>query len=249
VERAIKMAHEILERTDGTVFCLHEIVHNESVISHLRTKGMVFVESVCDIPFGGTVLISAHGTSPATIKEAEKRNLTVVDATCPFVLAGHAAIRRNFANGMRTVIIGNPMHAEVSGYLGEEGACLPQDVRCGERTGQVVQTTLDAEKFSSVCAATRDRQRAVRDFVGHVTNKGIPAASVGVVVVGSRKSSNTEKLSAVAESSGAKSWRVETHECIKDIDFSQIKVLGITSGASTPEDVFDAVCAVLKASV
>ena len=93
VERAVRMAHGLLGQVDGTVYGLHEIVHNESVVGDLESKGMVFVESVAEIPKGATVLVSAHGTSPATFAEAERRGLTVVDATCPFVSAGHARIR------------------------------------------------------------------------------------------------------------------------------------------------------------
>ena len=165
VDRAVRMAHELLDRVKGTVYGLHEIVHNESVVEGLVSKGMVFVESVAEVPEGATVLVSAHGTSPAVFEEAKRRGLTVVDATCPFVLAGHAKIRENFRNGMRTVVIGKPTHAEVKGYLGEKGACLPEDVRPGENTGRVVQTTLDADEYGGVCTATRDRQQAVRKFV------------------------------------------------------------------------------------
>ena len=239
VDRAVRMAHELLDRVKGTVYGLHEIVHNESVVGGLVSKGMVFVESVADVPEGAAILVSAHGTSPATFEEAKRRGLTVVDATCPFVLAGHAKIRDNFRNGMRTVIIGKPTHAEVKGYLGEKGACLPEDVRPGENTGRVVQTTLDADEYGGVCTATRDRQQAVRGFVESEVLKGLSPSSVGVLVVGSPKSSNTGKLADIAERAGAKSWRVAGTDDVPSIDFSGIEVLGVTSGASTPEDVFD----------
>ena len=241
VERAVRMAHELLDKSKSAVYGLHEIVHNERVAEGLVSKGMVFVESLTDVPDGAAVLVSAHGTSPATFKEAKRRGLTVVDATCPFVSAGHAKIRENFQNGMRTVIIGKPTHAEVKGYLGEEGACLPEDVHPGERTGRVVQTTLDADEYSGVCTATRDRQQAVRGFVESEVLKGLSPSSVGVLVVGSPKSSNTGKLADIAERAGAKSWRVAGTDDVPSIDFSGIEVLGVTSGASTPEDVFDAV--------
>ena len=229
VERAVRMAHELLDREEGAVCGLHEIVHNESVVGGLVSKGMVFVESVADVPDGTTVLVSAHGTSPATFEEAKRRGLTVVDATCPFVLVGHAKIRENFRNGMRTVIIGKPTHAEVKGYLGEKGACLPEDVRPGENTGRVVQTTLDADEHGGVCTATRDRQQAVRGFVESEVLKGLSPSSVGVLVVGSPNSSNTGKLADIAERAGAKSWRVAGTDDVPSIDFSGIEVLS-TSG-------------------
>ena len=255
VERAIRMAHELLDRTGGTVYGLHEIVHNETVVNGLASKGMVFVESVSDVPEGATVLVSAHGTSPATFVQALERGLNVVDATCPFVSAGHARIRDNFKKGMRTVVVGNPAHAEVLGYLGEEGACLPEEVRPGERTGTVVQTTLDAGEHEGVCTATRDRQQAVREFV----SSQLPAASnsrlstlnyqlskVGVLVVGSVRSSNTGKLADIAERAGAKVWRIAGVEDVAGLDFEGVEVLGVTSGASTPEDVYEAVLGALR---
>ena len=241
VKRAVRMAHELLDKSKSAVYGLHEIVHNERVVAGLVSKGMVFVESVSEVPEGATVLVSAHGTSPAVFEEAKRRRLTVVDATCPFVSAGHAKIRENFRNGMRTVIIGKPTHAEVKGYLGEEGACLPEEVRPGERTGRVVQTTLDAEEYTGVCTATRDRQQAVRRFVESEVLKGLSPSSAGVLVVGSPNSSNTKKLADIVDHMGARSWRVSGVEDIPLIDLSMIEVLGITSGASTPEDVFEAV--------
>ena len=240
VERAIKMAHELLDRTGGTVYGLHEIVHNETVVNGLTSKGMVFVESVSDVPEGATVLVSAHGTSPATFVQALERGLNVVDATCPFVSAGHARIRDNFKKGMRTVVVGNPAHAEVLGYLGEEGACLPEEVRPGEQTGTVVQTTLDAGEHEGVCTATRDRQQAVREFVNSQLSK------VGVLVVGSVRSSNTGKLADIAERAGAKVWRIAGVEDVAGLDFEGVDVLGVTSGASTPEDVYEAVLGALR---
>ena len=273
VERAIRMAHELLDRTGGTVYGLHEIVHNETVVNALTSKGMVFVESVSEVPEGATVLVSAHGTSPATFALARERGLKVVDATCPFVSAGHARIRENFRKGMRTVVIGNPAHAEVLGYLGEEGACLPEEVRPGERTGTVVQTTLDAGEHEGVCTATRDRQQAVREFVStmlqlraearrydidrisEASRKKIhsplstlhsPLSKVGVLVVGSVKSSNTGKLADIAERVGAKVWRIAGAEEVPGLYFGGIEVLGVTSGASTPEDVYEAVLDALR---
>lgn len=241
VERAVRIAHGLLDGADGNVYGLHEIVHNENVVEELTSKGMVFVDSVSDVPDGATMLVSAHGTSPATFEEARKRAIKVVDATCPFVVKGHERIRENFRNGIRTVVIGKPTHAEVLGYLGERGACLPDDVRPGEKTGYVVQTTLDAEEHESVCTATRDRQQAVRRFVESQKSLGVQSSSIGVLVVGSAKSSNTGKLVDLAKREGAKVWLVGDSGEIAQIDFSGIDVLGVTSGASTPETLFQEV--------
>ena len=243
VQRAIMLAHDLLNRTGAKVYGLHEIVHNEEVVSKLKAKGMVFVDSVSEVPEGAVMLVSAHGTTPATFETAKERGLDIVDATCPFVLAGHAKIRENFRNGMRTVVIGAPSHIEVQGYLGEQGACLREDVRPGERTGFVVQTTLDSSEHENVCTATRDRQRAVLHFVESKVAAGIERSHIGVLVIGSAKSSNTGRLVDVVEYCGVKAWRVSDAEDVSSVDFSGIEVLGVTSGASTPETLFDSVMA------
>jgi 4-hydroxy-3-methylbut-2-enyl diphosphate reductase len=241
VKRAVQIAHEVLDKTSGIVYGLHEIVHNEKVVGELTSKGMVFVESISEVPDGATVLVSAHGASPKTFEEATRRCLNIVDATCPFVAAGHQKIRENFKKGIRTVIIGKPTHAEVLGYLGEKGACMPEDVRSGEQTGRVVQTTLDSGEEDGVCTATRDRQLAVKKFISSEISKGQSKSSLGVLVVGSLKSSNTEKLAHIANQLGVRCWRISSMSEIPSNDFSGIEVLGLTSGASTPEDVFEGV--------
>ena len=239
VERAIRMANALADRMKEKVYGLHEIVHNEDVVRELTAKGMMFVD-------GAMMLVSAHGTSPVTFEEAERRGIEVVDATCPFVAAGHAKIRENFRNGMRTVVMGSATHAEVLGYLGEKGACLPEDVRPGEQTGCVVQTTLDAGEHEGVCTATRDRQAAVLRFVDSKTSEGVDVSAIGVLVVGSVKSSNTRKLAEVAERNGVKAWRIASSDALANIDFSGIEVLGVTSGSSTPEETFDSVVSKLR---
>ena len=243
VERALKMAHEALSDGKRPIYGLHEIVHNERVVQELVAKGMRFVETVEEVPEGATVLVSAHGISPAIRTQAAARRLHVIDATCPFVAAAHAKIRENFAQGMRTVIIGEPGHAEVRGYLGEPGACLPEDVKPGEKTGRVVQTTLDAGAHEGVCTATRDRQQAVREFVA-ANRQG--ASVVGVLAIGSGKSANSRRLAEIAEQSGATAWRIGSPEEIRTLDLSGIDVLGVTSGASTPETTLRAVLSTLS---
>ena len=238
VERALKMAQEALSDGGQTIYGLHEIVHNELVVQDLVARGMRFVESVEEVPAGAIMLISAHGTSSANRAMAERRQVKIIDATCPFVAAAHAAIRTNFKKGMRTVIIGEPGHVEVRGYLGEQGACLPEDVKPDEKTGRVVQTTLDAGAHEGVCTATRDRQQAVREFVAAHRRD---ASVVGVLAIGSGKSANSRRLAEIAEQSGAKAWRIGSPEEIRTLDLSGIDVLGVTSGASTPETALQAV--------
>ena len=242
VARAIKMAREALAARGcegngtATVYCFHEIVHSEQVVQELTAKGMRFVESVDDVPKGAVLLISAHGAPPTVYDTAAARGLRVIDATCPFVTENHQTIRANHEKGMRTVVVGDPDHAEVRGYLGEPGACLPEDVKPNEPVGRIVQTTLDAAAQEGVCTATRDRQQAVRDFVAF--SRG---ASVGVLVVGGAKSANTARLAEIAENCGAKAWRVSSPDEVSRLEFGGLDILGVTSGASTPESLFQAV--------
>lgn len=246
VERAVTMARTALAENSSPIYCLHEIVHNESVVQGLAKSGLCFVEDVADVPEGSMMLISAHGTSPAIREEAEARHIRLIDATCPFVAAAHNRIRENHARGKRTAVVGEPSHAEVRGYLGEPGACLPEDVKPGEVPGLVVQTTLDAGAHEGVCTATRDRQNAVKSFV--MAHRG--EANVGVVVVGSPKSANTGRLAEIAERAGARVWRICAAEDIKTFDFSGIDIMGVTSGASTPEEQFcNALAGLLKLAV
>ena len=233
VDRAIRIARRTLDANPPPVYCLHEIVHNESVVRELSARGMRFVDEIGDVPEGAIAVISAHGASPAVLEAAKGRRIRLVDTTCPFVAAVHRKIRENFARGVKTVVIGEPNHAEVLGYLGEPGTCLPSDVREGEAFDTVVQTTLDSGDHRGVCTATRDRQRAVVDFVER--NRG--AAAVGVLVVGSAKSSNSRRLAEVAEKVGARAWLVPSADDAAALDLAGVEVLGVTSGASTPEPI------------
>ena len=190
-----------------SLYCLHELVHNELVVADLKTRGFVFVESVGEIPEGATVLFSAHGVSPAVRAAAAARRLRVVDATCPFVARVHAAVRDFAARGLPVVVIGNPAHAEVRGIIGEaegavvlsggQGGRLPDDLP--PRFGLVSQTTMnadevgeivaalraryDVETMAEVCNATKVRQDAVKAFAGDA-----------LLVLGSANSSNTRRL-------------------------------------------------------
>lgn len=240
VDRAIRIAHQALDGNPPPVYCLHEIVHNEFVVRELSAKGMRFVDAIDDVPECAVAVISAHGVSPAVLEAAKRRRIRLVDTTCPFVAAVHRRIRENFAKGVKTVVIGEPNHAEVRGYLGEPGACLPSDVRANENFDTVVQTTLDSGDYRGVCTATRDRQRAVVDFAERYRG----TSTVGVLVVGSAKSSNTRRLADVAVKAGVKAWLVSLGEEASALDFTGIDVLGVTSGASTPEPIL---CSVVSA--
>ena len=235
------------------VYCLHELVHNEIVIEELRALGFRFVERIEDVPEGETVVFSAHGVPPRTREIAAARRLKVVDTTCPFVARVHRTARAFAERGLPVVVIGKPEHVEVQGIAGEcaggVAAYGSKDVTLAEgtRLGVVSQTTMNAdevarqvaelrgryvvEAMAEVCNATKERQDAVKAFCAK-------CAGAAVLVLGSRTSSNTRRLAEVAEQAGARAFMAGTLDELKTLDLSGIEVLGVTSGASTPERFF-----------
>ena len=262
VKAAIETALRALAVSGTSVYCLHELVHNESVVADLQSRGMRFVDDLADVPSGATVLFSAHGVDPGVRREAARRGLKTIDATCPFVARVHRQVRAYAAHGLPVVVIGHSEHVEVHGVVGEArdaGArvavvATPEDVsglafRRDSGVGVVCQTTLSSDTVNRVldelracfadvettpaseaCTATRDRQETVRAFVAR--------GGDGVLVLGSVKSSNTRRLAELAESGGARTWRVSTLDELAACDFTGVSVLGVTSGASTPESLF-----------
>ena len=234
------------------VYCLHELVHNEIVIGELKDLGFKFVERIEDVPEGETVVFSAHGVSPAVREIAKARKLKVVDTTCPFVAKVHRAAKAFSEKGLPVVILGDPKHAEVRGIRGEVDCHRLHPAAAGSRIGVVSQTTMnadeverqvaalrrkyDVETMAEVCTATRDRQNAVKNYC--LATEGAQRGrkeNLGVLVLGSRTSSNSKRLCEVAEQNGAKAFMAGSMDELKKIDFSGVERLGVTSGASTPE--------------
>ena len=243
-----------------TVYCLHELVHNEIVVGDLTRRGFKFVESVADIPEGATVLFSAHGVSPAVRRAAAARRLKVVDATCPFVTRVHTAAREFAARGLPVVVIGHENHAEVKGIVGEvelvghsptiaaSRSDLSTALGGSQTIGVVSQTTMNAdevaalvaqlkerftvETMAEVCNATKERQDAVKAFDGDA-----------LLVLGSANSSNTRRLMEVAR---CRAFRAGTLEEVRALDLRGVRRLGVTSGASTPESFLAEAVAYLK---
>lgn len=241
VTGALKKA---LAQGKGT-YCVHALVHNELVVAALERRGMRFVDGIDEIPPGSTVLFSAHGVSPRMRSAAEFRGLKVVDATCPFVARVHRAARTFAEKGLPVVVIGKASHAEVRGIVGEVEdaggrAYVYPDLPDAAKIGVVSQTTMNAddveavvadlrkrfevEADADVCGATRDRQRAVKAFSGDA-----------LLVLGSQSSSNTRRLREVAP---CRTMTAATMDDVRALDLSGVVTLGVTSGASTPEDFF-----------
>ncbi len=247
VTAALKTAQSILG--GGGAWCLHEIVHNELVVAALKAGGMHFTDDLAEIPEGATVVFSAHGVSPAVRREAEGRKLKIVDATCPFVKKVHTAARAFSQKGLPVVVIGKRDHAEVKGLVGEaEKAFIYPELPGSGPFGVVSQTTMNAdevgaitrelaktreiETMAEVCRATKERQDAVKAFRGDA-----------LLVLGSSTSSNTRRLCEVAR---CRTFRAGTMDEVRAMDFTGVETLGVTSGASTPEDFFNKVTDYLR---
>lgn len=261
VARALEIARQTLEQHPGqTLWCFHELVHNEHIVAALQARGMRFVNAIAEIPEGARVLFSAHGVSPEVRQAAALRCLEIVDATCPFVAKVHAEARRYAQEGCQIALIGHKGHDEVVGILGEAPEQIAvietcDDVRALRQkvaVSQVMvlsQTTISEAMYEAriadlqaagfevqfpkvldICYATRERQQAVRALAQQVDC---------VLVLGSRNSSNSKRLVEVAERAGCRAALIASPEELETIDLRSIRRLGLTSGASTPESLLD----------
>lgn len=266
VDRAIEIVERALENFGGPVYVRHEIVHNDHVVGELRTKGAVFVDSVDDVPDGAVLIFSAHGVSRAVRTKAEGRGLRVFDATCPLVTKVHIEVSKMRQEGRELVMIGHAGHPEVEGTMGQidDGIHLVEtvddvarlQVADPTRLAYVTQTTLSVDdcqavidalrqkfpliaepKKQDICYATQNRQDAVKFMA--------PQCDL-VLVIGSKSSSNSNRLREVAEKMGCEarligsaaqldaSWLVGRHR------------IGVTAGASAPEVLVSEVVARLS---
>lgn len=267
VERAVHIAETILKRTQSPVYCLKEIVHNQQVINSLRAKGMIFVQTLNDIPRGSHVLFSAHGVPPETWALAKERQLIVTDATCPFVAKVHTEVRRYASQQCAILLIGHRKHDEVIGVAGEspdrvtiietETEARSVSIPDPSRVAVLTQTTLSPDEVApiitllrqrfpalrmpasdDICYATRNRQQAVRESAPLVD---------AFIILGSENSSNSNRLVEVARAAGCPAAHLAgTMEKLAAIPLDNVNILGITAGASTPEKVVIAAIEQLK---
>jgi 4-hydroxy-3-methylbut-2-enyl diphosphate reductase len=259
VNMAIESLDRALELFGTPLFVYHEIVHNRPVVERFRKRGVVFVDSIEEIPEGAHVLYSAHGVAPAIRAAAARRRLHAIDATCPLVTKVHLEAVRFAREGYIIILIGHEDHDEVLGTMGEAPAniVLVQDVADAERLelpadaklAYLTQTTLsvdDAEiiiaalrrRFpqivgpsrDDICYATQNRQEAVKELV--------PEADV-ILVLGSRNSSNSMRLAEIARSCGKRAYLIDGVGEISDDWFDEAETVLITAGASAPEEVVE----------
>jgi len=267
VERAVETVERALTLYGSPVYVRKQIVHNSHVVRDLEDRGAVFVDSLAEVPEGAAVVFSAHGVAPAVRREAGERRLTTIDATCPLVTKVHAQARRYANAGYGIVLIGHAGHEEVEGTLGEapEAIVLVQSVEEAERVSlppdaplaYVTQTTLSVDETGEIvsvlrrrfpriegparediCYATSNRQWAVKELLSSVDL---------LLVVGSRNSSNSQRLVDVARAAGVPAHLVDDVGAIDERWLAGCESVGLTSGASAPERLVTDVCTWFRA--
>ena len=261
VERAIEIVERALAKFGPPIYVRHEIVHNRHVVEDLRTRGAVFVDELDQVPPGAITVFSAHGVARRVEEWAAERGLPVLDATCPLVAKVHAEGRRYAGQGREVVLIGHAGHAEVEGTIGQIPGRVhlvqtAQDVatlHVGDpaRLSYVTQTTLSVDdtrgiiaalkaRFPAIvgpdvrdiCYATQNRQQAVRELAGQVDM---------ILVVGSKNSSNSNRLREIGEELGRPSYLIDDAGALRAEWFAGIGTVGLTAGASAPETLVQGV--------
>lgn len=260
VSYAIEVLNLAIEAYGTPIYMRHAIVHNEHVVRSFQQRGVIFVEDLSEIPPGSTVVFSAHGVSPQVRQDAAARNLRVIDATCPLVSKVHREVQRFAAQGYHIIYIGHAGHVEAKGTMGHAPGqiTLVQTVEDAERVqvpegklAVATQTTLsvhEVERIMSVlkrrfphletppkediCYATTNRQNAVRELAKRCDL---------ILVIGSRTSSNSNRLCEVAQQEGVPAYLLLEPEEVQPEWRTDYRVVGITSGASTPESSVEAI--------
>jgi 4-hydroxy-3-methylbut-2-en-1-yl diphosphate reductase len=261
VVRAIDIVEKLLDQHGPPVYVRHEIVHNVHVVRDLEARGAVFVESEDEVPEGELIVLSAHGVAPNVYEKCAERGLKVVDAVCPLVSKVHAEARRYAGRGLKIALVGHAGHVEVEGTMGEAPESIvlvetPEDARNlevedGEEVAYITQTTLSLddtadvvdtlrERFpnlvgppsADICYATQNRQDAVKRICEEATL---------VLVVGSRASSNANRLVEVARDRGADAYLIDDETDLDPAWLNGHENVGLTAGASSPELIVDRV--------
>ncbi len=269
VARAVKAVEDTLELFGAPVYVKHEIVHNKHVVSDIAKKGAMTVEALSEVPDGAVVVFSAHGSPRSHYEEAARRKLRLIDATCPLVTKVHLEVLRYVKEGYAVIYVGHPGHIEGVGVLGEvPGVDIPLvetvadvealDLPMTEKMVYLTQTTLSVDEtretivalkkkypsitappLSDICYATTNRQEAVKALA-----QVVPV----VIVVGSLTSSNSKRLWETAERAGTRAYLVDDVSDLRPEWFDGVSTVGVTGGASAPEDQIQAVVEYFRSS-
>jgi len=259
VDRAIDIVERAIELFGAPIYVRHEVVHNRHVVERLRSLGAVFVEELLEVPEGATVIFSAHGVSRAVEEEARVRRLTVFNATCPLVTKVHMEVQRYARDGLDVILIGHAGHPEVEGTMGRFDTAFggrmhlvqtladvaALEVRDPEHLAFVTQTTLSMDdtaeivatlrqrfpglatpRHEDICYATQNRQDAVKQLLEHCDV---------LLVVGSRSSSNSNRLRELADRAGVPGYLIDGPQDLRAEWLEGKRAVGVTAGASAPE--------------
>jgi len=271
VDRAIEIVERALENFGAPIYVRHEVVHNRFVVEGLRARGAIFVDELSEVPDGSTVIFSAHGVSQAVREEASSRDLTVFDATCPLVTKVHLEVARHCRDDHEVILIGHRGHPEVEGTMGQyrcrdseigihlvetPGDVAHLQINNPEQLSFVTQTTLSMDDTAQVIDALRDRFPNIhgprKDDICYATQnrqdavKRLARHCDVMLVVGSPNSSNSNRLREIAEKQGIPAWLIDRPEDIQRKWLDGIAVVGVTAGASAPEELVDSVIGQLK---
>ncbi|AAC22668.1 penicillin tolerance protein (lytB) [Haemophilus influenzae Rd KW20] len=269
VDRAISIVELALEIHGAPIYVRHEVVHNRFVVNGLRERGAIFVEELSEVPDGAIVIFSAHGVSQAVRQEAKDRNLKVFDATCPLVTKVHMQVARASRKGTKAILIGHKGHPEVEGTMGqysnedggifliekvEDIARLPMQEN--DNLTFMTQTTLSLDDTAETIAALKEKYPAIQgphknDICYATTNRQEAVRELAklsdlVLVVGSKNSSNSNRLAELASRMGVKSQLLDEPADIQADWFNDVKTIGITAGASAPEELGQSIISRLK---
>jgi len=258
VDRAITIVERALELYGAPIYVRHEIVHNPHVVQRLADEGAIFVEELDFVPEDAHVIFSAHGVSPTVVAHAKKRSLDILDATCPLVTKVHREAQRYSKKGYTIILIGHKNHVEVVGTVGEAPehilvvgneeearslkipgnpeniAYLTQTTLSLDDTAQIIRILrerfphIEGPSREDICYATQNRQNAIKALAEEVDS---------ILVVGAQNSSNTLRLVEVAQSTGVVARRIESEAELCQQDIHEVQKIGITAGASAPEDI------------
>ena len=269
VDRAISIVELALEIHGAPIYVRHEVVHNRFVVNGLRDRGAIFVEELSEVPDGAIVIFSAHGVSQADRQEAKDRNLKVFDVTCPLVTKVHMQVARASRKGTKAILIGHKGHPEVEGTMGqysnedggifliekvEDIAHLPMQEN--DDLTFMTQTTLSLDDTAETIAALKEKYPAIQgphknDICYATTNRQEAVRELAklsdlVLVVGSKNSSNSNRLAELASRIGVKSQLLDDPSDIQADWFNDVKTIGITAGASAPEELVQSIISRLK---
>ena len=257
VDRAIEIVERAIEKHGPPIYVRHEVVHNKYVVNNLKNKGAIFVDEISEVPEGCVVIYSAHGVSQAVRKEANNISAIIYDATCPLVTKVHKEVIRRQKNNHQVILIGHAGHPEVEGTLGQSDesssitlvesvedidglnfnqerdiSYTTQTTLSVDDTSEVIEVlqkkfpNIQSPKKSDICYATQNRQDSVKEVIKH---------SEILIVIGSKNSSNSNRLKEIADNQGKPAYLVDSSDDIDEQWLDNINSVGITAGASAPE--------------